>query len=148
MASWMETVGSTVGRRWEELQKGETCVLHTACYLLRMLTRQIAHRFTRNQKRATLLLSDVSQSLRTALATPSPSAPSVSTSANPFAATLSPLLASPQPSLLDDDDDGAVSALGGVLLPDLSPAPSPMGPSPTPSAAEAPSALDDEDWNW
>ena len=24
--SWMETVGSSVGRKWEELQKGETCV--------------------------------------------------------------------------------------------------------------------------
>ena len=26
--SWMETVGSSVGRKWEELQKGETCVTH------------------------------------------------------------------------------------------------------------------------
>ncbi|KAH9924366.1 hypothetical protein B0H21DRAFT_781424 [Amylocystis lapponica] len=130
-STWMESVGSTVGRRWEELQKGET--------------------FTKSQKRASLLLSDVSQSLRAALAAPgattgSPS--SVSISSNPFAAALSPLSSSPQRSLLEDDDEGAASALGGVLVPDAAPLSSRPSPSPSVSAAEVQSSTDDEDWNW
>lgn len=129
MATWMETVGSTVGRRWEELQKGET--------------------FTKNSKRASLLLSDMSQSLRTALVTPgsATSSPSFGTiSSHPFAAALSPLSTSPQPSLLDDDDD--VGALGGVLVPDSSPAASRPSPSPNTSTSEAQNSTDDDDWNW
>ncbi|KAI0659277.1 hypothetical protein C8Q70DRAFT_915597 [Cubamyces menziesii] len=132
-SAWMGSVGSSVGKKWEELQKGET--------------------FTKSQKRASLLFSDVSSSIFAALASPSSSsssaaapssssasAPSgVSISTHPFGATLSPLSTSPSPSplsrshsqsstsassqhaqsLLDDDDAGAsADRLGSVLVPD------------------------------
>ncbi|KAL6305989.1 hypothetical protein BKA93DRAFT_190905 [Sparassis latifolia] len=139
VSSWMGTVGSSVGKKWEELQKGE--------------------KFTRSQKRASLLLSDVSSSLFAALAAPSPSSPSpahsgltssVSVSSNPFAATLSPLASSPlgasplsgptsSVSLLEDDDEGL--ALGGVMIPDSRPSTQP--------GLKAESAQNyDDDWNW
>ncbi|KZT68884.1 hypothetical protein DAEQUDRAFT_670551 [Daedalea quercina L-15889] len=133
VSSWMETVGSSVGRKWDEIQKGET--------------------FTKGQKRASVLFSDVSQSLFSALASPGhASSSSVSISTNPFSATLSPLSTSPSPtpspigvqqssSLLEDDD--APQALGSVLVPD----------SRTPSAETASASasvreLSDDEWNW
>ncbi|KAI0360550.1 hypothetical protein OH77DRAFT_1393248 [Trametes cingulata] len=149
-SAWMGSVGSSVGKKWEELQKGET--------------------FAKSQKRASLLISDVSSSIFAALASPStsssssPAPSSVSISTNPFAATLSPLSTSPTPpsqlgqpspasasaSLLDDDDAG--DGLGSVLVPDT------KAPSHTPAPSSAPasrqpeqtkSLLDDDDeWNW
>ncbi|KAH9896988.1 hypothetical protein C8Q73DRAFT_757575 [Cubamyces lactineus] len=168
-SAWMGSVGSSVGKKWEELQKGET--------------------FTKSQKRASLLFSDVSSSIFAALASPSSSsssaaapssssasAPSgVSISTNPFGATLSPLSTVPSPSplsrshsqssasassqharsLLDDDDAGAsADRLGSVLVPDTkAPAHTPsLSPSTqkATSAGESKSLLDDDDeeWNW
>ncbi|KAH9835154.1 uncharacterized protein C8Q71DRAFT_709872 [Rhodofomes roseus] len=134
MSSWMETVGSSVGRKWEELQNGDT--------------------FTKGQKRASVLFSDVSQSLFSALASPGPvSSSSVSISTNPFAATLSPLSTSPSPSpspvgaqaassSLLEDDDGA-QGLGSVLVPD-------SRSPPISSTPAKPSSRDqsDDEWNW
>ncbi|CDO73693.1 hypothetical protein BN946_scf185015.g21 [Trametes cinnabarina] len=168
-SAWMGSVGSSVGKKWEELQKGQT--------------------FAKSQKRASLLFSDVSSSIFAALASPSsstsspsPAAPSsVSISSNPFAATLSPLSLSPTPSplsrsqsdgpalpsarsLLEDDDDPAGdAALGSVLVPDTKP---PAAHTQTTSTSTSPSSAgasasngesgrkslldddDDEEWNW
>ncbi|KAH9941238.1 uncharacterized protein BXZ73DRAFT_42131 [Epithele typhae] len=132
-SGWMESVGSTVGKRWGEIQKGET--------------------FTKSQKRASLLLSDAASSFFAALAPTTPTGGAhtpVSVSSNPFGAALSPLGASPTAasaatSLLELDDEGA-GALGSVLVPDR-PALAPSRPAP---AAQSKSLLDDDDdeWNW
>ncbi|OSD08163.1 hypothetical protein PYCCODRAFT_1473709 [Trametes coccinea BRFM310] len=161
-SAWMGSVGSSVGKKWEELQKGET--------------------FTKSQKRASLLFSDVSSSIFAALSSPSsassasasvssptPASSSVSISTNPFAATLSPLSTSPTPSplsrtpstssaspsarsLLEDDDAAGDSALGSVLVPDTkAPAPSPSSAAPQTQGSGSKSLLDeddDEEWNW
>ncbi|CCM02506.1 uncharacterized protein FIBRA_04608 [Fibroporia radiculosa] len=134
LSAWVETVGSSMGRKWEELQKGQT--------------------FTKSQKRASMLLSDVSQSFFSALASPAPSSTmSVSVSTNPFGAALSPLSAppydrSPQASastaassLLEDEDE--LQGLGNVMVPD-SRAPASPGVS-KPANAQAQS---DDEWNW
>lgn len=110
-------------------------------------------RFTKSQKRASVLLSDVSQSLFSALASPGPaSGNSVSISSNPFSATLSPLSTSPTPasapvasqarasaSLLEDDD--GPQGLGSVLVPDSR---SPSVKSVSTGAREQ----SDDEWNW
>lgn len=150
VSSWVGSMGSTMGKKWEEIQKGET--------------------FTKSQKRASLLLSDVSSSFFAALSSPSPSQSSypsrpsassplsISTNANPFLASISPMSASPSPvpssgSLLEDDevDD---KGLGEVLIPvSLSPNPNTHSGTniegkgmaePTPTS----SLDDDDDWNW
>lgn len=135
-------------------------------------------RFTKSQKRASILLSDVSQSLFAALSSPStPSPPthpsrltassplSISTNANPFLATISPMSASPSPvpsggSLLEDDEFGeqgieSGKSLGEVLIPvSLSPAASPLvdpkitGANTTQPASTSSLDDDDDDWNW
>ncbi|KAI0938739.1 hypothetical protein AcV5_000351 [Taiwanofungus camphoratus] len=136
VSSWMESVGQSVGRKWEEIQKGET--------------------FTKSQKRASLLLSDVSQSFFSALASPTASGTSVSISSNPFAATLSPLSSSPSglspmgqassspASLLEDDD--VTDCLGSVMIPDSKvPAVEPTGSNP---AVRKKQTQSDDEWNW
>ncbi|KZT10378.1 uncharacterized protein LAESUDRAFT_810036 [Laetiporus sulphureus 93-53] len=136
MSAWMESVGSSVGRKWEELQKGET--------------------FTRSQKRASIILSDVSQSFFSALASPASSsgAASVSISSNPFAASLSPLSTSPTAatlvpngtsSLLDDDEPA--QGLGSVLSPDSKGFAPSKPPAPSSPSLQAKDQSDDE-WNW
>ncbi|OCH87776.1 hypothetical protein OBBRIDRAFT_132814 [Obba rivulosa] len=141
-SSWMGSVGSSVGRKLEQLQKGDT--------------------FTKSQKRASLLLSDVSQSFFAALASPTPtiiSPSAVSVSSNPFAASLSPLSSSPSslspaapPSLLEDDGGGA--ALGSVLVPSRVPAATTqptqvsMSISGGQTAGQVQAVDDDDDWNW
>ncbi|KAA1473071.1 hypothetical protein DENSPDRAFT_839495 [Dentipellis sp. KUC8613] len=139
----------TMGRKLEELREGET--------------------FTKSQKRASILLSDVSQSIFSVL---SPQTPSFHT----------PALASPSPSrapsmrtglsastsLMDDDgDDEEARGLGMALTPD-SPAPkTPMSAlqptsklnnnsiksntklkSSAKAQQEAAEADDDDEWNW
>ncbi|KAI8985027.1 hypothetical protein BD414DRAFT_490079 [Trametes punicea] len=171
-SAWMGSVGSTVGKKWEELQKGET--------------------FAKSQKRASLLFSDVSSSILAALASPSsssgpatpfsaPALSSVSVSTNPFAATLSPLSTSPAPpsplsrsqprsspsaqSLLEDDD-ASQDGLGSVLVPDTkAPAHAPSASSPRASGRAPQSSKggggnegkttnlldneeDEDEWNW
>ncbi|EED79758.1 predicted protein [Postia placenta Mad-698-R] len=138
MSSWMETMGSSVGRKWEELQKGET--------------------FTKSQKRASVILSDVSQTFFSALTSPGPSSGTfVSVSSNPFAATLSPLSTSPSAStpppmmassasthsLLDDDSEA--QGLGSVMVPD-SKGSSSSTSSRTPSVNTKDQS--DDEWNW
>jgi len=110
---WVDSVGSKLA----ELQKGQT--------------------FSKGQKRASVLLSDVSQSIFSALA------PGSSVNSGPGSAALTQ-------SLIDEDDDTGSTALGSVILPDVvvsvstravaSKAP----PSPTPEVKEE----EEEDWNW
>ncbi|KAH8097024.1 hypothetical protein BXZ70DRAFT_895280 [Cristinia sonorae] len=148
VSSWVGSMGNSVGKKWEELQKGET--------------------FTKSQKRASILISDVSQSIFAALSSPgTPSAQtsrssgssqlSVSTNANTFLSTASPVSASPSPvpstgSLLEDDDDefaqagtNSRKALGDVLVPVSL---SSQKKSSKPLPATTPSPDDDDEWNW
>ncbi|KAI0342303.1 hypothetical protein BDW22DRAFT_182126 [Trametopsis cervina] len=117
VSSWMGSVGSSVGRKWEEIQKNEA--------------------FTKSQKRASVLLSDVSQSLLSALSSPPPS-----TGHSP-AIKPSPLAASPSGSLLDDEleqMDGPTLTLSAPLIPSV------VSPSPSPTPSQK--VDDDEEWNW
>jgi hypothetical protein len=94
-------------------------------------------RFSKGQKRASVLLSDVSQSILSALAPTSPQVPPTSATAT----------ASPIRSLIDESDDAGNIALGRALLPDtvvLSRQPLPSQTAPTPT----PETNDDDDWNW
>ncbi|KAJ7627686.1 hypothetical protein DFH06DRAFT_1443306 [Mycena polygramma] len=89
-------VGS-VGKKWEELQRAPT--------------------FAKNQKRASLLFSDIAHALQ--VGPPPSQSPSPSHSRSPIP---SPMASST--SLLDDDDDMG----GGIMMPDapaLKPAPAP-----------------------
>jgi len=126
--SW---VLGTVGKKWEELQRTET--------------------FTKSQKRASVLLADMSQSLLNAWSTPTPSpVTGVSISTNPFVASISPMKtenlvaerSAAQTSLLDDDGDLQGHAdgleLGIVMKPDTI----------SPSASVQNKSDDDDDWNW
>ncbi|KAI0765386.1 hypothetical protein C8Q74DRAFT_1205062 [Fomes fomentarius] len=158
-STWMGSMGSSVGKKWEELQKGET--------------------FTKSQKRASLLISDAANSLFAALTSPSSSSSSTPTAAparspNSLGASFSSLASStsasgptPSPSisarsLLEDDDD-APALRGSVLVPDS--IQTPLTPSPaaakahakpaqkpsvaTPNKVQSKSLLDDDDeWNW
>ncbi len=87
-------------------------------------------RFSKSQKRASVLLSDVSQSIFSALA---------------------PASAPPTPSLIDEDDDAGSTALGSALLPDVVSVSARAGPpqAPAPPTPESiPKDEEDEDWNW
>ncbi|KAG5653575.1 hypothetical protein H0H81_012264 [Sphagnurus paluster] len=153
VASW---VGS-VGKKWEELQRGS---------------------FSKSQKRASVLLADVSHSIVSALSSPSPS-PAPPTPKTPASSSAS-LRSSPVPpssytffgsspalsrtastSLLDDDDDshGAL-AMPAIMTPDTKPAshakpkPHPK-PRPKSSPALVPVTVttaqpqeDKDEWNW
>ncbi|KAI0746926.1 hypothetical protein C8Q80DRAFT_1178346 [Daedaleopsis nitida] len=159
--AWMGSVGNSVGKKWEELQKGDT--------------------FTKSQKRASLLISDAASSLFAALTSPSTptrshshshtpastAAPSSLSASLSHSSVLSPSPAASALSLLEDDDD-ASSSLGGVLLPDSKPpalssqsTPTPKSPMTTKVASstrttsgqaqqQSKSVLDDDDddWNW
>jgi len=147
VSSWVGSVGSSVGKRWEDIQKTET--------------------FSRSQKRASVLISDVSQSIFAALGSHSPSTMSpppargsISISTNPFLATLSPLSAEPSSvpspssntsSLIEEDLLGSPwsgsASLGDVLVPTQSKVTQPS-PTKTPSAQKSLLDDDDDDWNW
>jgi len=125
--SW---VLGTVGKKWDELQRTET--------------------FAKSQKRASVLLADMSQSLLNAWSSPTPSpVVGASISTNPFVASISPTHAEgPIPersaaktSLLDDDGDlqGHTSGLGVVMKPDT------LSPS---ASVQNKNDDDDDDWNW
>ena len=82
MSTWVESVG----KKWGEIRESQTSVLSTfVSYLDPKLI--IFFRFTKSQKRASILLSDVSQSIVSALTSPSPS----STSPRPGTSSKSPL---------------------------------------------------------
>jgi len=105
----------SVGSKLAELQKGQT--------------------FSKSQKRASVLLSEVSQSIYSAIAPASPAAPPV-----PKA-----VLAA---SLIDEDDEVGSTILGHAIQPDkvaVSRRPAPSKPL---SRLETKDDEDDEDWNW
>ena len=106
--------------------------------------------FTKSQKRASVLLADMSHSLLNAWSTPTPSpVTGVSISTNPFVASISPTRTeNPIPersatrtSLLDDDGDlqDHAGGLGVVMKPDTT---SPL------NSVQTRSDDDDDDWNW
>ncbi|KAH9000810.1 hypothetical protein EDB86DRAFT_2902960 [Lactarius hatsudake] len=107
----------SVGSRLAELQRGQT--------------------FSKSQKRATVLFSEVSQSIFSALG-PTPSAPK------------EVLPTSPMQSLIDEDDEAGSTVLGHAILPDMvavsrRPTPSKQPPLSRPDTKDD---EDDEDWNW
>ncbi|RDB16077.1 hypothetical protein Hypma_003433 [Hypsizygus marmoreus] len=143
VSSW---VGS-VGKKWEELQRGST--------------------FTKSQKRASILLSDVSHSIVSALSPPPLSSSASSKSSSPIPPSyFSPLPSSSMTasttstSLLDDDDTGDLMS-SSVMTPDTKPKPK-SRPKPDPiiqsqrrlSASKAKAKVpartgdDEEEWNW
>jgi hypothetical protein len=99
----------------------------------------VCSRFSKSQKRASGLLSDVSQSIFSALAPPVSSA------------NVAPAHMPAAQSLLDEEDDAGSTALGRALLPDV------VAASGRPACAETerhpPSMADEneedeEGWNW
>ncbi|TFK67586.1 hypothetical protein BDN72DRAFT_888859 [Pluteus cervinus] len=137
VSSWV----GNVGKRWDQLQRNSS--------------------FSKNQKRATVILSDVSQTIvSTVLGSGSSLPPSTNSSATSFPFS-SPCSATSAHSLLDDDDVGGISSF--VMSPDslansptlmqpLQPTPvlKPVVPSkPTRVASSVPKPQDDDDtWNW
>lgn len=140
VSSW---VGS-VGKKWEEIQRGSTYVISTSFLFVVPidLTKHDTGRFTKSQKRASVLFSDVSHSIASALSSAPPSAlasasysptpvfraQSLSsgsgsgTSSRATSQSTTPLQTSS--SLLDEDyDDDETTAhagkLGAVMQPDL-----------------------------
>ncbi|KAI0089517.1 hypothetical protein BDY19DRAFT_108361 [Irpex rosettiformis] len=115
VSTWMGSVGSSVGKKWEEMQKNDT--------------------FTKSQKRASILLSDVSQSLFAALTSPAPSAgPSPIQKPSPLSAVSSH-------SLLDEEPDqleGQTLTLSAPLIPSV------VSPSPSQKRVDE----DEDEWNW
>ncbi|XP_006463661.1 hypothetical protein AGABI2DRAFT_138001 [Agaricus bisporus var. bisporus H97] len=140
VGSWMDTVG----KQWDKLQKNST--------------------FTKNQKRASVLLADMSSSIANVLTPPNSGAnesmangtrhvsADTNTSIGGTSTLKLPLTASPNPSssgsLLDDDDD-ETARLGAAVLQPVIPH------SPTIHAGQIPPPLfakgnfdSDEEWGW
>lgn len=145
--SW---VLGTVGKKWEELQRTETYVYSHTPEPRAYLNYSVSS-FTKSQKRASVLLADMSQSLLNAWSTPTPPpAVGASISTNPFVASVSPIqtenpiaeISATHTSLLDDDGDlqGHAGGLGVVLEPDIK--------SLSASAQNKSDDDDDDDWNW
>jgi len=140
--SW---VLGTVGKKWEELQQTEAYVYSHApkpCFT----SKHTTFSFTKGQKRASVLLADMSHSLLNAWSTPALlPVTGASISMNPFVASISPTRtenpiperSTAQTSLLDDDGD-LQGGLGVVMKPDTI----------SPSASAQNKSDDDEDWNW
>lgn len=109
--------------------------------------------FTKSQKRASVLLSDVSQSIFAALAAPTPGPASVGPSPRIHASSKAQRSAAQeQKSLLEDDDLGAEAEkqLGDVLVPNvLTPTPITASTVTTKAHAQKDTTMtDDDDWNW
>lgn len=115
--------------------------LYTRLCHVDFIEHSLVPSFTKSQKRASLLLSDVSQSIFAALASPKPqSGFSIPNRPSP----LSTVPSSSSASLLDDEPepDGA-QGLGAVLVPSV------VSSSPLPSPARPVNDQDDDDdWNW
>jgi len=123
VSSWM----GSVEKKWEELQRNPS--------------------FAKNHKRASILLSDVSQSIVSALGAPQPSA-----SPSPLSKH-SPLASPPALSLLDDDTEcNMPSSVMTPLVQPLQPT-KPTTPELSPQASTARErngnqAESDDEWNW
>lgn len=90
-------------------------------------------RFSKSQQRASLMFSDVSQSIFSALASAS-------------TANEAPACAPPAQSLLDEEDDAGSTALGRAMLPDIVTVSGRAG-SPQISRMEE-KEEEEESWNW
>lgn len=104
-----------------------------------MLPLFVLFRFSKSQKRASVLFSEVSQSIFSALVPASP------VSSTPKAV----LPTTPMQSLIDEDDEAGSTVLGHAILPDpVSRRPAPSKPQPLSRPEENKDDEDDEDWNW
>ena len=121
--------------------------IHSAVYSL-FDANATDDRFTKSQKRASLLLSDVSQSLFAALASPTPSSgPSPMQRPSPLSVAPS---SSTSHSLLDDEPEqleGQPTMLSAPLIPSVvnpnaSPSPAPVLPQ------KKVDGEDEDEWNW
>ncbi|VDC07374.1 unnamed protein product [Peniophora sp. CBMAI 1063] len=108
----------------------------------------------KSQKRASMIISDVSQSLFAAF---NPGLPSPAGSPAAWPARVSPIAEQPSTSLLDADDDDPPAGLGLVMAPSPAMTPTPlMTPASKPAASSSTSKTtqqqtqeeDDDDWNW
>ncbi|KAF7761368.1 hypothetical protein Agabi119p4_9360 [Agaricus bisporus var. burnettii] len=140
VGSWMDTVG----KQWDKLQKSST--------------------FTKNQKRASVLLADMSSSIANVLTPPNSGAnesmangtrhvsSDTNTSIGGNSTLKLPVTASPNPSssgsLLDDDDD-ETARLGAAVLQPVIPHSPTIPQTNKPSLGEAKGDFDsDEEWGW
>jgi len=131
ISSWM---GSAT-KKWEELQRGSS--------------------FSKGQKRASVLLSDVSHSIVSALSPQSLTAPPFLTPPLTSSGKTSPSSVSSAVSLLDIDDladEDYTTRLGSVMKPDkTSPKLQPPSSAPIASAKTGDTKTEDEgddEWNW
>ncbi|KZV76678.1 hypothetical protein PENSPDRAFT_680028 [Peniophora sp. CONT] len=105
----------------------------------------------KSQKRASMLISDVSQSLFAAF---NPGLPSPAGSPAAWPARVSPIAEQPATSLLDADDDDPPAGLGLVMAPSplmtptLTPASKPANASTSIATPQHTQEEDDDDWNW
>ena len=92
----------------------------------------VCFRFSKSQQRASLIFSDVSQSIFSALAPAS-------------TANVVPACAPPARSLLDEEDDAGSTALGRAMLPDVVAISEQSIPPQRPTREEK---EEEESWNW
>ncbi|KAF9443491.1 hypothetical protein P691DRAFT_679420 [Macrolepiota fuliginosa MF-IS2] len=126
VGSWMDSMGKKLG----QLQRSST--------------------FTKNQKRASLLLADMSQSIVSVLAPPSSVAPGTNGSKLPThltAPSISPN-SSVAGSLLDDEDDETVKIGAAVLQPVASPSVAAKERMTKGKVGKEKEDDDEEEWNW
>ena len=129
VSSWMGTVGKKLG----EIRGNSTCVFLAFFSLPHFY--DISDRFTKSQKRASLLLSDMQNTFVSSLISPTPE------EIMPVASDVSSSRTSAtNTSLLDDEFDGDLAAHTPVLVPS-------MPPEATGGGSRACSESD-EDWNW
>jgi len=126
--SW---VIGTMGKKWEEIQQSET--------------------FAKNQKRASLLISDMSQSLMNVWSLPMGSSVPPMSNLSAVSHPSQPQMSrkSPSTSSLLDDDGDSHEVLGEVLTPDSrSRAPALYTKSTTPDISRKQVQDEDDEWNW
>jgi hypothetical protein len=168
VASWVDSMG----KKWEEIQRGHTYVLSFNRQKFNIAIWFNNHRFTKGQKRASLLFSDMSQTIASALSVPPvtpvsynpaprpPLRPSSSSSAS-ASGSITPLQTSSSVSLLDEDDTETTAqgglgrmGLGDVMKPvHVSAQQSPhvntsSGVKEVEGAVAAQVVDDDEEWGW
>ncbi|KXN84476.1 hypothetical protein AN958_12451 [Leucoagaricus sp. SymC.cos] len=136
VSSWIDSMG----KKLDQLQKSSA--------------------FTQNQKRASTLLSDMSNSITSALASSTSSAtPGGAVNVGKSSSSLMAPSASPNPSssgsLLDDEDEDETAKLGSSVVLQPVANPSPVIPpalkrveTKTKEKEKKKMDFDDEEWNW
>ena len=140
VTSWMGTVGKKLG----EIRGNSTCVVFGFPLIPR--PHDISGRFTKSQKRASLLLSDMQNTFVSSLISPPPTPEEIM----PVAPDAVTSQASTTTSLLDDEFDGDLAAHTPVLVP--STPPEAKGDRPRQETkgdrGRRTGSESDDDWNW